>query len=40
MAARIRKGDRVTVLAGRDKGMQGEVLKVLPALGWQKSRRV
>jgi len=30
MAARIRKGDRVIVVAGRDKGSQGEVLKVLP----------
>lgn len=29
MAARIRKGDRVVVLTGRDKGMQGEVLHVL-----------
>jgi large subunit ribosomal protein L24 len=33
MAARIRKGDRVVVLAGKDKGRQGEVLKVLPADG-------
>ncbi len=31
MAARIRKGDRVVVLSGRDKGRGGEVLKVLPA---------
>jgi len=30
MAARIKKGDRVVVLAGKDKGKQGEVLKVLP----------
>ncbi len=30
MAARIRKGDRVVVLAGRDRGKEGEVLKVLP----------
>ncbi len=30
MAARIRKGDRVMVIAGRDKGKIGEVLKVLP----------
>ncbi len=30
MAARIRRGDRVQVLAGRDKGRTGEVLKVLP----------
>ncbi len=30
MAAKIRKGDRVMVIAGRDKGRIGEVLKVLP----------
>ncbi len=30
MAAKIRKGDRVQVLAGRDKGRRGEVLAVLP----------
>jgi large subunit ribosomal protein L24 len=30
MAARIRKGDRVVVLTGRDRGRQGEVLKVEP----------
>ena len=30
MAAQVKKGDRVVVLAGRDKGKQGEVLKVLP----------
>ena len=29
MAARIRKGDEVTVLSGRDKGKKGSVLKVL-----------
>jgi large subunit ribosomal protein L24 len=33
MAAKIKKGDRVIVLAGRDKGRQGEVLRVLPAEG-------
>ncbi len=31
MAARIRKGDRVMVIAGRDKGKTGEVIRVLPA---------
>ena len=31
MAARIKKGDRVAVLSGRDKGKRGEVLKVLRA---------
>lgn len=31
MAAKIRKGDQVVVLAGRDKGKTGEVIQVLPA---------
>lgn len=30
IGARIKKGDRVVVLAGRDKGRKGEVLRVLP----------
>ena len=30
MAARIRKGDRVQVMTGADKGKRGEVLQVLP----------
>jgi large subunit ribosomal protein L24 len=30
MAARIRKGDRVVVISGRDKGKKGEVLKLFP----------
>ena len=30
MAARIRKDDTVIVLAGKDKGRSGKVLKVLP----------
>lgn len=30
MAAKIKKGDRVVVLAGRDKGKTGEVLQVIP----------
>jgi large subunit ribosomal protein L24 len=30
MSAKIRKGDRVIVTAGRDKGKKGEVLKVFP----------
>ncbi len=29
MAAKIRKGDKVVVLTGRDKGRTGEVIKVL-----------
>ena len=30
MAARIRKGDTVVVIAGRDKGKTGEVIRVIP----------
>ena len=30
MAAKIRKGDRVVVLTGKDKGRQGNVLRVFP----------
>jgi large subunit ribosomal protein L24 len=30
MAARIRKGDRVEVISGADKGKRGEVMRVLP----------
>jgi large subunit ribosomal protein L24 len=30
MAAKIKKGDRVVLLAGKDKGREGTVLKVLP----------
>ena len=33
MAAKIKKGDRVIVLTGKDKGRQGSVLKVLPKDG-------
>jgi large subunit ribosomal protein L24 len=33
MAAKIKKGDRVQVLAGRDKGKRGEVLSVAPKEG-------
>ena len=29
-AAKIKKGDRVIVLSGRDKGKQGEVIRVVP----------
>jgi large subunit ribosomal protein L24 len=31
MAAKIRKGDKVIVLTGRDKGRSGEVIEVRPA---------
>ena len=30
MAAKIRKGDRVVVLSGRDKGRTGEVIEMRP----------
>jgi large subunit ribosomal protein L24 len=30
MAAKIRKGDKVVMLAGRDKGRTGEVIEVRP----------
>jgi large subunit ribosomal protein L24 len=33
MAAKIRKGDKVVVLTGRDKGRTGEVIEVRPAEG-------
>ncbi|MEM8552975.1 MAG: 50S ribosomal protein L24 [Pseudomonadota bacterium] len=36
MAAKIKKGDKVVVLAGRDKGKSGEVLRVMP----QESRAI
>ena len=31
MAAKLRKGDTVVVLTGRDKGKQGEITAVMPA---------
>ena len=30
MAAKLKKGDKVVVLAGKDKGKQGEITAVLP----------
>jgi len=30
MSAKIKKGDRVVVLAGKDKGKTGQVLQVIP----------
>lgn len=30
MAAKIKKGDKVVVLTGKDKGKSGQVLKVIP----------
>jgi large subunit ribosomal protein L24 len=40
MAAKIKKGDKVVVLAGRDKGRTGEVIQVLPKDGVAKVRGV
>lgn len=33
MAAKLKKGDKVVVLTGRDKGREGEIVKVLPQEG-------
>lgn len=33
MAAKIKKGDKVQVMIGRDKGKRGEVLRVIPDTG-------
>ena len=33
MAAKLRKGDKVVVLAGKDKGKQGEITSVDPKSG-------
>ena len=33
MAVKIRKGDRVVVLSGKDKGRHGEVVKSMPKEG-------
>ena len=33
MAAKLRKGDKVVVLAGKDKGKEGEITQVMPKAG-------
>ncbi|MBD3679260.1 MAG: 50S ribosomal protein L24 [Rhodobacteraceae bacterium] len=33
MAAKLRKGDKVVVLTGKDKGKQGEISSVMPKAG-------
>ena len=33
MAAKLKKGDKVVVLAGKDKGKQGEIASVNPSAG-------
>ena len=40
MAAKIKKGDTVIVLSGRDRGKEGEVLSVLPKEGRAKVQGV
>jgi large subunit ribosomal protein L24 len=31
MAAKLKKGDHVVVLSGRDKGKEGDILRVMPS---------
>jgi large subunit ribosomal protein L24 len=33
MAAKLKKGDKVVVIAGKDKGKKGQISRVLPAEG-------
>jgi large subunit ribosomal protein L24 len=33
MAAKLKKGDRVVVLAGKDKGKEGEITRIMPGAG-------
>jgi large subunit ribosomal protein L24 len=33
MAAKLKKGDRVVVLTGRDRGREGDILQVMPKEG-------
>jgi large subunit ribosomal protein L24 len=40
MAAKIKKSDKVVVLAGKDKGKTGEVIEVMPSEGRVKVRGV
>ena len=40
MAAKIKKGDKVVVLTGRDKGRSGEVIEVRPAEGRARVRGI
>jgi len=30
MAAKLKKGDKVVVIAGKDKGREGEIIRVMP----------
>ena len=33
MALKLRKGDRVVVISGKDRGLEGRVIEVLPSKG-------
>jgi large subunit ribosomal protein L24 len=33
MAAKLKKGDHVIVLSGRDKGKEGDIVQVMPSAG-------
>ncbi len=33
MAAKLKKGDHVIVLSGRDKGKEGDIIRVVPSQG-------
>ena len=33
MAAKLKKGDKVVVLTGKDKGKEGEITQIMPAKG-------
>lgn len=33
MAAKLKKGDKVVVIAGKDKGREGEITSVMPSAG-------
>jgi large subunit ribosomal protein L24 len=33
MAAKLKKGDKVVVLAGKDKGKEGEISRIMPDAG-------
>ncbi|MCI4664168.1 MAG: 50S ribosomal protein L24 [Neomegalonema sp.] len=40
MAAKLKKGDRVVVLSGKDKGREGDITKVIPAKDREPGRAV
>ena len=40
MPAKIRKGDRVRILQGKDRGKEGQVSRVLPSEGDEQQYRI